>query len=255
MMSKNLWSREELLLTLNLYFKISFSKINYRLPEIIKLSKLIERTPSAVALKLVNFARLDPALQSRNISGMKHGAKADAVIWNEYYGNLDKLAFESQSIIAEYKKKPMEITSGIETFDLPKEGKERESLIKTRVNQQFFRSAILASYENKCCITGLNIPELLIASHIKPWSKDKKNRMNLSNGLCLNPLHDKAFDSGLITITSDYKVLLSKRIHKITNSPAKDFLISFADKKITLPYKYQPDIKFLEYHNDVIFGN
>ena len=252
-MSKNLWSREELLLTLNLYYKISFSKINYRHPEIIKLSKLIERTPSAVALKLVNFARLDPTLQSRNISGMKHGAKADEEIWNEYYGKLDKLAFESERILADYKNQSIEISSGINIENIPEEGKERERVIKTRVNQQFFRSAILASYENKCCITGLNIPELLIASHIKPWSKDKRNRMNLSNGLCLNPLHDKAFDSGLITITSAYKVLLSKRIHQIANSRAKDFLISFADKKITLPYKYLPDIKFLEYHNHVIF--
>ena len=255
MMSKNLWSREELLLTLNLYYKISFSKINYKHPAIIKLSKLINRTPSAVALKLVNFARLDPSLQSRNISGMKHGAKADEEIWNEYYANLEKLSFESEKILAAYKNHSIEISSGIEIENLPKEGKERERLIKTRVNQQFFRLAILASYENKCCITGLNIPELLVASHIKPWSKDKKNRMNLSNGLCLNPLHDKAFDSGLITITSDYKVLLSKRIQKITNSLAKDFLISFTDKKITLPYKYPPDIKFLEYHNDMIFRN
>lgn len=255
MMSKNLWSREELLLTLNLYYKISFSKINYRHPEIIKLSKLIERTPSAVALKLVNFARLDPALQSRNISGMKHGAKADAIIWNEYYDNLEKLSYKSAHILASYKNQPIEISSEIDIEYLPKEGKERERLIKTRVNQQFFRIAILASYENKCCITGLNIPELLIASHIKPWSKDKKNRMNLSNGLCLNPLHDKAFDNGLITISTSYAVILSKQIHKITNSTAKDFLIGFADKKMTLPYKYQPDNKFLEYHNDVIFRN
>jgi putative restriction endonuclease len=250
---KTKWAPEELILALKLYYKIPFSSINYKHPDIIKLSNLIIRTPSAVALKLVNFARLDPALQSRNISGMKHGAKSDVEIWNEYYGDLERLAFESESIIAEYKNKPIEITSGIETANLPKEGKEREALIKVRVNQQFFRSAILASYENKCCVTGLNIPSLLVASHIIPWAKDEKNRMNLSNGLCLNPLHDKAFDLGLITITPSYEIKLSSSLHKSSNSTAKEFLLQFDGKAINLPYKFLPAKEFLAYHFNNIF--
>lgn len=247
------WNSIELTLTLNLYYKIPFSKINYKHAEIIKLASVINRTPSAVALKLVNFARLDPALKARKISGMKHGAKTDVEIWHEYYGDLEGLAYKSETIIAEYKNKPIEITSGIDLVSLPKVGKEREALIKVRVNQQFFRSAILASYENKCCITGLNIPSLLVASHIIPWSKDEKNRMNLSNGLCLNPLHDKAFDLGLITITPSYEIKLSASLHKSSNSTAKEFLLQFDAKTINLPYKYLPDKKFLEYHNSNIF--
>lgn len=250
---KSNWSYNELLLALKLYYEIPFSKINYKHPEIIKLARLIIRTPSAVALKLVNFARLDPALQSRKISGMKHGAKADVEIWNEYYSDLERLAFDSESIFASYKNKPIEISSGIETINLPKAGKEREAVIKVRVNQQFFRSAILASYENKCCITGLNIPSLLVASHIIPWSKDENNRMNLSNGLCLNPLHDKAFDLGLITITPSYQIKLSSSLHKSSGSAGKEFFLRFDKKTISLPYKYLPDKKFLEYHNDKIF--
>jgi putative restriction endonuclease len=89
------------------------------------------------------------------------------------------------------------------------EGTDREAIIKARVYQNFFRSAILATYENRCCITGISIPEFLVASHIIPWSKDKKNRLNPHNGLCLNLLHDKAFDRGLITITEDYVIKLS----------------------------------------------
>ena len=249
----NKWSYNELIIALNLYYKIPFSKINSKQQSIIKLAKLINRTPSSVALKLVNFARLDPALQSRKISGMKHGAKADVEIWNEFYGDLGKLAFESESIISTYNNKPIEITSGIETLNLPQEGIEREALIKVRVNQNFFRSAILAAYENKCCITSLNIPSLLVASHIIPWSKDETNRMNLSNGLCLNPLHDKAFDLGLITVTQSFKVKLSSSIFKSKDSTAKEFLIQFDDHTINLPYKYLPDKKFLEYHNNNIF--
>lgn len=250
---KSNWSYNELLLALKLYYEVPFSKINYKHPEIIKIAKLLNRTPSAVALKLVNFARLDPAHHSRKISGMKHGAKADIEIWNEYYGDLERLAYESEAIIAEYKNKPIEITSGIELANLPNAGKERESLIKVRVNQQFFRFAILASYENRCCVTGLNISSLLVASHIIPWAKDEKNRMNLSNGLCLNPLHDKAFDLGLITITPTYQIKLSSSLHKSSNSTAKEFLLQFEGKTINLPYKYLPDKKFLEYHNSNIF--
>lgn len=252
---KSKWKDEELILALNLYYRIPFSKINYNHPEIIELSKLINRSPSAVALKLVNFARLDPALQSRNISGMKHGAMADVEIWNEYYLQLERLAFESESIIAKYRNKPIEITTAIETPDLPKDGKEKEALIKVRINQKFFRDAILASYENKCCITGLNTPSLLVASHIIPWAKDEKNRMNLSNGLCLNPLHDKAFDLGLITITPSYQIKLSPLLYKSNNSTAREFILQFDKKKISLPYKYLPGKKFLEYHNNNIFQN
>lgn len=250
---KSNWLYNELLLALKLYYEIPFSKINYKHAEIIKLARVINRTPSAVALKLVNFARLDPALKARKISGMKHGAKSDIEIWNEYYGDLERLAYESETIIAEYKNKPIEITSGIDLVSLPKEGKEREALIKVRVNQQFFRSAILASYENKCCVTGLNIPSLLVAGHIIPWAKDDKNRMNLSNGLCLNPLHDKAFDLGLITITPSYEIKLSSSLHKSSNPAVKEFLLQFNEKVISLPYKYLPDKKFLEYHNSNIF--
>jgi putative restriction endonuclease len=252
-MSSHNWKFSELIIVLNLYYKIPFSKINYKHPEIINLSGLINRTPSAVALKLVNFVRLDPSLQSRKISGMKHGAKADEKIWNDYYGKLDKLAFDSESIIACFENKPIEISSGIEIMDLPKEGKEREALIKTRVNQQFFRSAILASYENQCCITGLNIPSLLVASHIIPWSKDEKNRMNLSNGLCMNLLHDKAFDRGLITINYDYTILLSKQIKKNKNRMVEKFFYPYEGKRINLPYKFLPSKEFLEYHNSEIF--
>jgi hypothetical protein len=62
MMREN-WNREELIVAFNLYCKIPFERITSRNPEIINLAKIIGRTPSAVALKLVNFARLDPELR------------------------------------------------------------------------------------------------------------------------------------------------------------------------------------------------
>lgn len=122
------------------------------------------------------------------------------------------MAFESEKFLAKRIGKQVEDVSEIEVIDLPKIGKERESIVKVRVNQSFFRKAVLAAYDYKCCITGLEIPELLIASHIIPWSKDGADRVNPRNGLCLNVIHDKAFDRGLITVTPEFAVKVSESL-------------------------------------------
>ncbi len=253
-MSRKNWTREELIIAYNLYCKIPFGKIDDNNLEIINLAKIIGRTPSAVALKLSNFASLDPELQKRNIVGMRHGSKSDKEIWNEFHGNWDELAFESEILLARVKGESIENSTNIDLDSLPSEGKEREAIIKARVNQIFFRSAILASYENKCCITGISIPELLVASHIIPWSKDEKNRLNPHNGLCLNLLHDKAFDRGLITITEDYKMKLSPALMNYKKNEAiEKFFLPYGDQTISLPKKFLPDKSFLRYHNENVF--
>jgi putative restriction endonuclease len=253
-MARDNWTRDELIVAFNLYCKIPFGKITSKNPEIINLAKMIGRTPSAVALKLVNFARLDPELQKRNIAGMSHGSKGEEKIWNEFHGNWEELAFESEILLARVKGEPIEKSAKIDLDSLPSAGKEREAIIKARVNQTFFRSAILASYENKCCITGIAIPELLVASHIVPWSKDEKNRLNPHNGLCLNLLHDKAFDRGLITITEDYKMKLSPTLMDYNKNEAiNKFFLPYSDQTISLPKKFLPDKSFLKYHYENVF--
>ncbi|MCJ7483826.1 MAG: HNH endonuclease, partial [Thermodesulfovibrionales bacterium] len=151
-----------------------------------------------------------------------------------------------------FNNNTIESAAEINIEDLPIEGKERESFVKIRVNQYFFRKTILASYDNHCCITGMSIPDLLVASHIVPWAVDKKNRMNPCNGLCLNALHDKAFDKGLITITQEYEVKVSEKLKKC-HSGLTAFLISFDAKKITLPQRFMPAREFIEYHNKFVF--
>ena len=250
----NKWTREELILAFNLYFKIPFGKIDDRTPEIISLAKIIGRTPSAVALKLANFARLDPVLKKRGIAGASHGSKLDIVVWEEFNGDLEKLSFESEVLLAEKMGKRVEEVSGIYVLDLHKEGKEREALVKRRVNQSFFRKTILAAYSIRCCITGLSISSLLTASHIIPWSEDEANRMNPRNGLCLNALHDRAFDKGWITVTPDFSVIVSPKIKKMSNDKAiSDLLLKYDGLHILEPKRFVPDPRFLEYHNDVVF--
>ena len=77
---QTLWTREELILAINLYCKLPFGRLHRANPDIIHLAKLIHRTPSAVALKLVNFASFDPSLRARGIKGASNASKLDSQI-------------------------------------------------------------------------------------------------------------------------------------------------------------------------------
>ena len=114
---------------------------------------------------------------------------------------------------------------------------------------------ILASYNETCCITGIKIKELLIAGHIKPWSIDKKNRMNPRNGIAINSLHDKAFENGLISISTDYRVLISTELkdRKQDSEVIQQYFLKYENKEIHLPSRYLPDTTFLEHHNENTF--
>ncbi len=250
------WSREETILAYDLYCHIPFSKISKSNKEIIALAEILDRTPSSVGLKLSNLAHYDPAMRERNIKGMSNASKLDKEIVEEFYSDWPGLSYQAKEILAKYKNVPIEkVIPEIESVPLP-EGKDKERLIKTRVGQNFFRSTVLCAYGNSCCVTGIKTPELLIASHIKPWkdSDEKTERTNPENGLCLNALHDKAFDQGLITIDKNYRLIVSSSLKKaIMDENTKNWFFSYANSKIALPDKFVPSPDFLEYHNDVIF--
>src|SRR5688572_5968889 len=251
---QSLWTREELILAINLYCKLPFGKLHSTNPEIIKLANLIGRTPGSIAFKLVNFASLDPSLQARGIKGASNTSKLDKEIWNEFYQHWDILPYESEKLLARFEHSTVEEINNIEEEELPKEGKVREQIVKVRVNQNFFRKTCLAAYNNTCCITGLKDSSLLIAGHIRPWGLDENNRLNPRNGIIINALHDKAFETGLLTITPDYKIKISsslKNQHK--DSSVQDYFLKYDEQNIILPSKFLPDQDFLKYHNDVKF--
>jgi putative restriction endonuclease len=253
---QSLWTREELILAINLYCKLPFGKMHKGNTLIIEFAELIGRTPSSVALKLGNFASFDPTLKARGIKGASNASKLDKAIWDEFYNNWDEALFQSESLFAEKINTTVEKINKIDYENLPKDGIEKERLIKTRVNQSLFRNVVLATYNHQCCITGIKQTELLIASHIVPWSKDDKNRLNPMNGLCLNALHDKAFDTGLIAINpDDYTIILSKEIKhkKNINASIEINFIAYENKQILLPDKFLPQPEFLNYHIKNIF--
>jgi putative restriction endonuclease len=253
MRSQN-WTREELILAFNLYCKIPFGTIHNRNPRIIELARLLGRSPSALSWKLANLASLDPSLRARKIAGAPHGGKLDADVWNDFSGDWERLAFESERLLAQKKQRPLEKVAEIDTEGLPRAGKERRAMVMQRVNQAFFRKAVLSAYDSRCCITGLAVPELLVASHIVPWSRDELNRVNPRNGLCLNALHDRAFDAGLITITPEFRVRTSPVLVAYTdNASTRSLLGRFDGRRMRLPGKFLPEVKFLDYHSRYVF--
>ena len=186
---------------------------------------------------------------NRGVKGASNSGKLDKVIFNEFSNNWDDLIYESELLLSKLLNKS-QLTDTIEL----KEGKEVERNVKVRVNQYFFRRTVLSSYDFKCCVTGIDIPELLIASHIVPWSEDESNRLNPQNGLCLNSIHDKAFDRGLISFDEDYKIMLSEEIKQNKNESIHANFHVLEGKRIMLPNKFLPNIDFLKYHNDNIFN-
>ena len=255
-MARDNWNREQLIVALNLYWKIPYNKISGSSnPLIKKTATIINRTPAALAYKLMNFTSLDAEKQKIGNKGKAAASSSDKEIWNDYFGKWEKLALDSSSILSSFLNNPIENILDLESELKFAEGKEKERIVKTRVNQNDFRQRILASYNEKCCITDLSITSLLVASHIIPWSKNIQERLNPKNGICLNNIHDKAFDKGLITITTDFKVKLSDTILKRRKDyNVQKYFIEYENQAITLPDRFSPSIEFLEYHHHNIFN-
>lgn len=253
MTKKNNWTREETIIAFNVYCKVPFKNSSKTHPTIIKYANIIGRSPSALNMKVGNFGRLDPELKKQGIVGLIHGSRLEEDIWDEFNGNWNELAFESERLIAEFQNKKIEEVVNIDITNFPK-GEVRDTIVKARVNQNFFRSAILSSYNLRCCITGLPITDFLVASHIKPWSVDIENRTNPHNGLCLNYLHDKAFDRGFITVTPDYNILVSNFFNDYSNDLAvNNFFKKYHSHRIDLPDRFLPSKEFLDWHFKNIF--
>ena len=246
---QKLWTKDELMLAINLYSKLTFGQMSQTNKDIIDLARLLGRTPGSIAFKLVNFASLDPKLTQK---GMINASKLDKEVWQGYMNNWDDVFFESELLLAAKKQTTIEKLYNIDLEQYKqKEGKEVQRLVKTRVNQDAFRGAVLTNFNNQCCITGIGFTELLIASHIAPWSSDLVNRLNPNNGLALNTLHDKAFDRHLITITEELKIKISSKFHKFQSVLSiKQNFIDFDGESITHPKKFFPDLEFLRMHND-----
>jgi putative restriction endonuclease len=255
-MERKLWTREELILVFNLYLKLPFGKMHTRTPEIIEMANLIGRTVNSIAIRLTNFAACDPYHQDRGVKGMVGGIKQCQPIWDEFFGNKELLIFESENILAQ--KENLTIESKFDEIlfdikDLKGEIKLRE--VKTRVNQNVFRQIVVANYSGKCAITGIDLQELLFASHIIPWAKNEVERLNPENGICLSALYDKAFDKGLIAVNESYHILISDKLKKKKQADYYGkYFAPIENQLLISPQKYFPKKEFIQYHLDEIFN-
>jgi putative restriction endonuclease len=250
--SRKNWTREEHILAFNLYCQIPFGSIDMDNAQVMELARLLDRSAGAVSYKLTNFARLDPALKARGIRGHEHGAKGEEEVWDEFVANPESLAFESEQLLARRLGKPVEEVAEVDDRDLPTEGIDREAIVRVRVNQSFFRRRIVSAYESRCCVSGLGVKELLVASHIIPWAEDVANRLNVRNGLCLSALHDRAFDRGLMWIDDGFVIRFSNRLVGSRRKPGDTltWLTSFEGQPLRLPRRFSPDPELLRRHAD-----
>ena len=171
MAGRNNWTREQTMMAFALYRILPSGKWDKRNPTVQRLADHIRRSPSAVALKLGNLASLD---ENRTTKGLTNCSRLDREIWEEYAERGDALVFESSQLLASALNGPdnrpaANGDSVVEQIVSPQIGYDRSALVTQRVNQQYFRNTLIHNYHDHCCITGIAIDPLLVASHIKPW--------------------------------------------------------------------------------------
>ena len=204
-------------------------------------------------MKLTNIASLDLEITSTGRTGLRRASANDRAMWAEMQSDWESFAIESQQAIA-----AIDTTNGYddkttEDEDTYSIGEDRITQTRVRVGQSFFRAVVLSAYNERCCITGLSLPTLLVASHIVPWSHDRSNRVNPRNGLLLSALHDKAFDTGLITIREDMTVQVSRKQTASNDQFFSASIEHYNGRPICLPEKFTPEREFLAYHRERIF--
>jgi putative restriction endonuclease len=254
------WSRDEALVAFNVYCRLPFGKLHARNPEIQRIAALLGRSPDSLAMKCCNFASLDPAQRERGVSGLQKVASVDRAVWEQFESDPEMVTFESETALANLLGHRLDEPGATELEEpLPSRkavraesrwediaGLDRDAVVRVRVNQRFFRSMILASYNTACAVCDLPIPQLLVASHIVPWSMDKALRMNPCNGICLCALHDRAFDAGLMLIDTACTVRVSALDEPARSHPAvASVLLTYEGRTIRSPERWRPAVELL----------
>jgi putative restriction endonuclease len=258
------WTREHFLIALNLYCKLPFGKLHKGNPIIADVAAKMGRTANSLAMKLCNFAALDPVQRARGIRGLPGATKQDRAMWDEFHSNTSVLGLDSEQLLHDLftrnPDKEVDLLEGDKvrlerSWKIPTGPTESSATVKMRHGQQFFRQSVLRAYGIRCCISGINVPRLLIASHIKPWHEFPDHRLGPCNGLCLSALHDAAFDAGLIALDEERTVVLSKRLKRFFPQHTLELnFVPFEGRSIQLPERLaEPDSNFLRYHREKIF--
>lgn len=198
------WSRDDLLLALHLYQRIQFGQQHQNNPEIVDLARRLGRTPSSVAMKLNNFTSIDPSEAGR-VRGLPGASALDQATWDE---------FQRPEVVEEAERlwTRDEVDGAVSDhpeFRGPTAGTAPATF---RIGQRYFRRVVFSNFGSRCALTGIEVPELLTASHIVAWAEDPGHRVDPTNGLCLNRLHDAAFDRHLVTFDAGRRLVFGHRL-------------------------------------------
>ncbi len=115
-----------------------------------------------------------------------------------------------ETSISRYQK---EIQNALDTEPDIK-GTEREALIRQRIGQDIYRQALIDYWGGCCALSGIDIPEILRASHAKAWSECETDaeRLDVYNGFLFRADIDALFDRHLITFADDGRLIPSPRL-------------------------------------------
>lgn len=209
-------------------------------------------------MKLVNFASLDPAHQTRGVKGLSGHSRRDQEIWKEFEDNWERMTLRSETILQKlvHANTPQMPQSPIEEQPCiePDRNTETTTATTVRLMQHFFRKMVLASYNSTCCVTGNPVEELLVASHIVPWSDFPEHRLNPRNGLCLAAHFDRAFDRGLITFDDETRLVVSPLIKRYrSNAAINGEFLCREGQRLTPPERFPPEADLLAQHRRLTF--
>ncbi len=172
-------------------------------------------------------------------------------------GYYESCKYEAANIILQSSHSATSLSKKlIKLYDLNDSyGEDAVRETKARIGQDFFRSMLLKNYNSKCAITGLDVPQVLRASHIVAWADDKANRMNPENGILLSATYDAAFDKHLISFDEDYRMIVSKEIKEYyTGEVTKEYFGNLEGKQLILPVKFIPNQELLARHRELLVG-
>ncbi|MDX1465334.1 MAG: HNH endonuclease [Halomonas sp.] len=194
------WTDHERLLALSLYCRLTFGQLHSRRPEVVGLAEHLGRSANSVAMKLTNYASLDPEVLALGKKGLPGASQKDRVLWQRFIAEPETVSSECEQAWALVDDEGPAFAAEPSSVEMDYSGQDVRRLQKQRVGQSLFRKAVMIRYDTRCVITGLRHEDLLMASHIVPWRSRPASRLDPANGLCLNALHDRAFDGGLLAI-------------------------------------------------------
>ena len=86
-------------------------------------------------------------------------------------------------------------------------------MVTSRVGQGAYRKRIIHRWEYRCAVNGFDKLNILIASHIVPWSEcNDEERLDVENGILLSPNVDSLFDKHLISFQDTGEMIISSKL-------------------------------------------